>query len=202
MRRDFANRPHPRRVNFTMRYVLVAATALLVGCGVVTRDDTARMPNASTGGPIINENEAIALSGWALKDPAATRGNPERAARAIAAEDWLAGQSILYGHFDSYQPGGNYYWQHFRDEVRASVGIAPGTPSQVVVDKMLAAAHALKAGDTAAAAAQFESPDFTLGGQGTLAALSNLPSFPGYGAAYADLRHYEEHDTGGHSYGG
>jgi hypothetical protein len=181
-----------------MRYLLLAATALLVGCGTVSGDNTARMPNASTGGPVLNEDQAIALSGWALKDPATTHGNPERAARAVAAEDWLAGQTMLYGQFGDYQPGGSYYWQQFRDQVRQSLGIAPTAPSQDVVNHMLAAADALKANDTAAAAAQFQAPEFGLGGQGTLAALSNLPSFPGYGAAYAELRRNDDREYGGH----
>jgi hypothetical protein len=181
-----------------MRYLVIAAAALLVGCAGLTQDDTARMPNASTGGPVLNENEAIALSSWALKDPTATHGDPVRAASAVAAEDWLAGQTILYGQYGDYQPGGSYYWQQFRGQVRDALGIAPGVPSQDVVDHMLAASRALKAGDTAAAEAQFQPPAFSLGGQGTLAALGNLPPFPGYGAAYAELRRNNEREFGGH----
>lgn len=182
-----------------MRYALFAATALLLaGCGVATQDNTARMPNASTGGPVLNENEAIALSSWALKDPATTHGDPARAARAVAAEDWLAGQTILYGNYGDYQPGGSWYWQQFRDQVRGALGIAPNVPSQEVVDHMLAASRALKAGDTAAAEAQFQPPAFSLGGPATVAALNNLPPFPGYGAAFAELRRNNEREFGGH----
>jgi hypothetical protein len=181
-----------------MRYVLSAAVALmLAGCGVITQDNTARMPNASTGGPVLNENEAIALSGT-LKDPTALHGDPARAARAVAAEDWLAGQTILYGNYGDYQPGGSYYWQQFRDQVRGALGIAPTVPSQVVVNHMLAASDALKSGDSSAAEAQFQAPDFSLGGQGTVTALANLPLFPAYGAAFAELRRNNEREQGGH----
>ncbi len=96
----------------------------------------------------------------------------------------------------AYEPNGDYYWQRFRGEVRSAVGVAPGTPSQTVVDRMLAAADALKNGDRSAAEAQFTPPAFTLGGQGTLTALSNLPFFPAYGAAFADLRRNNEMDLG------
>jgi len=188
-----------------MRYVLMAAAGLmLAGCGIATQDNTARMPNASTGGPVLNENQAIALSGWALKDPATTHGDPSRAASAVAAEDWLAGQTILYGNYGDYQPGGSYYWQQFRDQVRSALGITPNVPSQVVVDHMLAASKALQGGDTSAAEAQFQAPEFSLGGQGTVTALANLPRFPAYGAAYAELRRNNEREFGGHcgSFGG
>jgi hypothetical protein len=176
--------------------VTLLLCATLAACAAWPPDDTARMPNTALGGPEINQDEAIALSAWALRDPANTRGDPARAARAIAAEDWLAGQTMLTEDFGPYAPMGEPSWNLFRLQVRAAVGVAPGTPSQVVVDKMLAASKALAAGDRTAAAAQFQPPAFTLGPQGTLAALGNLPAFPDLEWAFTSLRRNESRGFG------
>ena len=108
--------------------------------------DTARVPQNQYGGPVMNQTDAIATASWALKDPATTRGNPELAARAIAAEDWLAGQWQLTNDFGMYAPVNQVLWVQFRQDVRTAIGVAPGTPSQVVVDRLLATADALRAG--------------------------------------------------------
>jgi hypothetical protein len=181
-----------------MRLTIAAAVlfcAAVCGCGILPPNDTATMPLNQWGGPMMNQNDAIGLSSWALKDPANTRGDPERAARAIAAEDWLAGQDMLTPDFGDYQPVAEVSWGEFRRQVRAAIGVAPGTPSQVVVDHLLAAADALHAGNTAAAQAQLQPPAFTLGPQGTLAALSNLPRFSGRDWAYAELDRNENRST-------
>ncbi len=183
-----------------MRWTAVAALCAAVisvsACGYLPPTDTATMPLNEFGGPEMNQNAAIAMAGWALKDPATTHGNPERAARGIAAEDWLAGQDMLTPDFGDYAPVQQVSWSILRQQVRAAVGVAPGTPSQIVVNQMLAAAKALHAGDTKAAAAQFQPPAFTFGPDGTLAALGNLPPFPGWGWAFAELGRYENREMG------
>jgi hypothetical protein len=165
--------------------------AALAACGLIPPDDTAHMPNNRFGGPAMSQNEAIGLSSYVLKDPTAVRGDPATAARAIAAEDWLAGQSRLTPDFAAYAPVNQGTWYVLRQQVRAAIGISPGTPSQVVVEHLLAASDALKAGDHAGAAAQLQPPAFSLGPDGTLAALGNLPQFPGWGDAYYELDHAE-----------
>jgi hypothetical protein len=65
-----------------------------------------------------------------------------------------------------------------REEVRSVLGIAPGTRSQEVVDRLVAAASALQSGNRAAAESALDSPRFTLGPQRTLALLDNLPPLP------------------------
>jgi len=178
------------------RPLLLAAVLLLAGCAISSGADTARMPLAATGGPVMNEDEAIGMASWVLLNPGIAADNPERGARAVAAEDWLAGQTALSPDFAQYQPAFEYFWRTTRDEVRAAVGIAPGTPSQLVVDRMLAAAAALQAGDKAGAAAQFQPPAFTRGGAGTLAALAALPAIPAAQSAFAQLRLNENRSTG------
>lgn len=180
-----------------MRPIRVLLTcAAVAACGVLPPNDTARMPNNRFGGPALNQNEAIAVSSYALHDPQNTRGNPALAARAIAAEDWLAGQDLLTPDFGNYQPVVQVSWGELRREVRRSIGIAPGTPSQVVVDRLIAAADALQDGDRDAAEAQLQPPAFSLGPQGTLAALSNLPRYQNWAWAYYELNRNENRSTG------
>jgi len=173
----------------------IAILGLVAACGIIAPDDTARMPPNQYGGPAMTPDDAIMLSSWALKDPATTRGNPELAARAIAAEDWLAGQRELSPDFGQYAPVAEVPWGGLRREVRGAIGVAPGTPSQVVVDRLLAVAAALHAGKPDPAAA-LQPPAFTLGPAGTLAALANLPPFANRELAYVDLGRHEDRPTG------
>jgi hypothetical protein len=190
--------------NFTLamkhRHVFAFAALLLAACspqGGFAPDDTATMPLAATGGPALTQGDAIGLTGWAFIDPANTAGNPERGARAVAAEDWLAGQTMLYGNFGSYSPGGELSWAQFRQQVRAAVGVAPDARSQEVVDRLLATADALAKGDAVAAKAQLASPVFTLGPDATLQALGHLPRMPGAEWALAELRRNTNSGGGG-----
>jgi hypothetical protein len=171
------------------------AASLLAGCAAL-RTNTASMPPNQYGGPAINQTEAIGLASYALKDPANTAGNPALAARAIAAEDWLAGQNRLTGEFGTYGPVNEEPWSVFRQQVRDAIGVAPDAPSQDLVDRMLATSAALRGGDTAAAERQLSDPIFTKGPQATLAALSNLPPFSGRDYAFRDLNRNDNLNTG------
>ena len=171
---------------------LIAAGALaLAGCtqGGPLPSGTAAMPLNAGGGPDLTQDEAVALASWALKSPANTAGDPGRAARAIAAEDWLAGQTTLYGNFQAYAPSGQPVWVELRRQARAAIGVAPGATSQEVVSRLMATSDALAAGETDVAKAQLASPIFTLGPDGTLRALTNLPSLPGRESAFTELAH-------------
>jgi hypothetical protein len=173
----------------------ILAASLLVGCAAL-QTNTAKMPPNAEGGPALNQTEAIALASWALKDPATTKDNPERAARAIAAEDWLAGQSRLSGEFGTYAPVNEVSWGELRRQARAAIGVSPEAPSQVLVDRLLATADDLKAGKTDAATAELSDPIFSLGPQRTLAALRNLPPLPARGQAFYDLARNDNRTTG------
>ena len=182
-----------------MRLIILAVVCgwLLAGCVTATPMETARMPQNAAGGAVMTQDEAIALSSWALKDPTTTRGNPALAARAIAAADWLAGQRMLVGDFGEYAPVTRPAWQEFRAQLRAAVGIAVGTPSQLVVDRMLAVSNALKSGNQSAAAGLLADPAFTLGPDATLLALANLPALPSRSRAYYELNRYEGREVPG-----
>lgn len=189
-----------------MRFMMLAfAGALaLAGCagGPGSPQDTAQMPLNPQGGPELNQDEAISLSAWALLNPGATSGKPALAARAIAAEDWLAGQWQLYHGFDDYAPSGSVAWSTLRTQARAAIGVAPNASSQEVVNRLLAASDDLQTGNTAAAQQQLSAPIFTLGPDRTLAALSNLPNLPGASWAYAELNRNENREFGAPHQGG
>jgi hypothetical protein len=184
-----------------MKLRITAATCALTlaACaqGGLTPTDTATMPLNASGGPELTQGEAIGLSSWALNDPASTAGNPERAARAIAAEDWLAGQTTLYGNFGSYAPIGEISWAQFRQQARAAIGVAPNAPSQEVVNRLLAAADRLAAGETDAAKAELAAPVFSLGPDATLRALTNLPRLPASEWAFVELSRNLDRSGGG-----
>jgi hypothetical protein len=190
-------RPGAKRTSVAC--LAVVAALALGGCaqGSFAPIDTATMPLNRDGGPELNQDQAIALAGWALKDPANTAGNPERAARAIAAEDWLAGQTTLSGNFGSYSPGTEPSWAELRRQARAAIGVAPNARSQDVVDRLLAVADALAAGQGDAAKAQLAAPVFSLGADATLRALSNLPPLPGRDWAFAELGRNASRGGGG-----
>jgi hypothetical protein len=174
------------------------AAVLLAGCTgpEAWRADTAQMPLNAEGGPAMNQTQAIELASSALQDPASTRGNPGRAARAIAAEDWLAGQDMLTGNLGTYAPVDAVPWGLLRGEARAAIGVRPDARSQVVVEHLLAAADALEAGRTDAATAKLTDPAFTLGPQGTLAALASLPMLPDSGWAFTQLGRNADRSVG------
>ena len=56
-----------------------------------------------------------------------------------------------------------------------ALGIAPGTPSQVVIDHLTAAGNALAGNNRALALAALSGPTFTIAPEEVLARLSNLP---------------------------
>jgi hypothetical protein len=181
--------------------LLFLGVLALAGCGQSGQSSTltASMPLNSGGGPFLSQDQAIALASWALKDPSNTAGNPSRAARAIAAEDWLSGQTMLYGTYDGYAPYGTLAWSQFRDEARTAIGVPLTAPSQEVVDRLTAASIALKDGKTDAAKAQLSAPIFTLGPDRTLAVLTNLPKLTGRDWAFAELNRNTDRTMGGNT---
>ena len=178
-------------------FVLGGTFALaLAGCAAFPPEDTATMPLNPDGGPRLSQDAAISLSSWALSNPSVTAGNPARAARALAAEDWLAGQTMLYGNFGSYAPGGELSWQQLRQQARTAIGVAPNASSQEMVDRLFAVDADLKAGRVDEAKQQLAAPIFTLGPDKTLAALTNLPKLPGRDWAFTELNRNEDRSSG------
>lgn len=157
--------------------VLIALCLLPAGCAGVGPfvPDTARLaPGAlgSTGDPdIVAMNQAQ----WAFADPSRTYGRPVDAARAAASMEYIAGEFSTSPRWSAVPVLTRDQLLQGRQEVRQALGVVPGTPSQVVVDRLVTAANALAAGDRATAVQLLGPPAFRAPGEQVLARLSNMP---------------------------
>lgn len=161
------------------RSLLVMGILLAAGCAsIAPPPDTARLPPNAYGLFADNDIGAINLAQWAFADPARIRNDPADAARAVAAVDYLAGELSSNPRWFAMSPITKGQMLQAREEVRQALGVAPGAPSQLVVDGLLGAANALAAGDRPAALAALRAPVFIWPPEQTLARLSNMPFLP------------------------
>jgi hypothetical protein len=161
------------------RPLVVLAALFAAGCAsIAPPPDTARLLPNAYGLFADNDVGAINLAQWAFADPARTRDDPADAARAAAAVDYLAGQLSSSPRWIAMSPITKEQMPRAREEVRQALGIAPGAPSQWVVDGLLGAANALAAGDRPAALAALSAPVFIWPPDQTLARLSDMPFLP------------------------
>jgi len=162
------------------RHELIVLVVLLAsGCAsIAPQPDTARLPPNAYGLFADNDIGAINLAQWAFADPGRIRNDPADAARAAAAVDYLAGQLSSSPRWIAMSPITKGQMLQAREEVRGALGIAPGAPSQLVVDGLLGAANAIAAGDRTAALAALRSPVFIWPPEQTLARLSDMPFLP------------------------
>ncbi len=151
---------------------VLAATA---ACGTAFVPDTAIMPLTGGGTPVLSDQGAIQTASYALGERSRTAGQPGEAARALASIDYLAGALYTNPHWSGIPATTKLRMLQGRAEVRSYLAVAPGTPSQAVVNGLIRAADALEAGDTATASAALPASVFTRGPAGTIALLSNLP---------------------------
>lgn len=149
-----------------------------VGCGAQTTYDSAIMPRTSAGTPVLSDQGAIELSSYALGNRSSIEGHPGEAARAVASIDYLAGALYENPRWTGIPGQHKVNMQMGRQEVRQVLGVAPGTPSQVVVNDLIAAAQAFDAGDIAGARGALPASVFTLGPDQTIALLTHLPQLP------------------------
>ncbi len=158
---------------------LVALAALaLSACSTIVLHDTAVMPRTAAGTPVMSDQGAIQTAAYALASPANTAGRPVEAALALAAVDYLAGALYSNPHWTGIPATTKLRMLAGRDEIRQVLAIAPGTPSQVVVNDLVRAAHAFENQDRQAALAALPQDVFTLGPERTAALLTNLPYLP------------------------
>lgn len=161
------------------RKVLLVATCLLpVACAgglhpVVP--DTARMAPGALGSGFDPDVTAVNLAQWAFAVSSRTHGRPIDGARAAASMDYIAGQFYTSPRWANISAITKEQLLQGRREVRAVLGVVPGTSSQAVVDHLTTAGNALAAGDQAAAVALLGSPVFSEPGEQVLQRLGNLP---------------------------
>lgn len=163
-----------------MRRLVAAALVMFVlsaaGCGpVAPPPDTARLQPGQLGTGFDPDVTAVNLAQWAFADRARTYGRPADAARAAASMDYIAGALNTSPRWANISPITKEQLLQGRQEVREALGVVPGTPSQVVVDRLAAAGNALAAGDQDAAARELGPPAFNAPGEQVIARLADLP---------------------------
>ena len=117
----------------------------------------------------------IAGAADAFAHPDALAGHPAEAAVAVARLEWLAAEvprALMFRNFSSITAPA---LQAGRTEARRALGIRAGAPTQAVVDGLVNAAGALRAGNPAGARAALSPPDFAPDTLDRLAALPRLP---------------------------
>jgi hypothetical protein len=148
----------------------------LSGCGTFPASrGTPYLPPGVYGVYEDNDVGAINQSAWAFGSAANTRGNPIDAAKAIVALEYLSGELRENPRFFSMDQSIKFRMGLARDQLRAILGIRPGTPSQVVVNTLLALSLDLQTANGPAAGLVLTSPIFLHPPQQTMQILSNLP---------------------------
>jgi hypothetical protein len=160
------------------KLLLMAACMLPAACAGGLQPyvpDTARLAPGALGSGLDPDVTAMNLAQWAFADNGRTRGRPIEAARASASMDYVAGEFYTSPRWSNIDPLTKEQLLEGRREVRAALGVVPGTSSQAVVDHLTFAGNALAAGDQAAAIAQLGSPVFSQPGDQVLQRLANMP---------------------------
>lgn len=159
-----------------MRRLALAAAALLpAACaGLPPAVDAARLPPGEFAGPD-PDVAAVQYAAQAFSASSSTYGDPAAGAEAALALEYAAGALNANPRWASVDAGTKAQLLQGRAEMRAALGVAPGAPSQGVVDSLAAARRALQAGDTAKAMAALGNPAFTKPPEQEIATLGNLP---------------------------
>lgn len=157
------------------RVAFALAALLPAACAYETKPaDTAVLPTGVFS-PLDQDVPAVEYARYAFSSSSRTRGNPVAGAQAVLAMDYIAGQLNTSSRWVNISALTQIQLLQGRAQARAAVGIAPGAPSQVVVNSLAAAAFDLQAGDQAKAAAALDNPAFLQPPAQTLARLTNLP---------------------------
>lgn len=172
---------------------LARSAALAALLGVVacsgsnpTTVDVAVMPTGPNGVQIMSDQGAISLASYSLSEPSRTRGDVRQGALAMAAVDYLAGRIDSAPQWIGLPGITKEQMIQGRNQVRMVLGVAPGTPSQAVVNGLIAVSVAP---DAAAARAALPASVFTQGPTATLALLANLPYMQVANAAAQAIDH-------------
>lgn len=154
----------------------------LAGCALETPvPTTGYLPFSTFSHSIVGEDpsiEAINAATYAFAHPAAMQGHPARMAIAIASLDAMAGQFATGARWVGMNALAKQEMLQARSKVRRIMGIAPGTPSQVVVDALVGAARQIRRDNRAGAIEALRSPGFTQAPAATLRLLARFPAVP------------------------
>ncbi len=154
----------------------VGVAVLCAACAgpVVLPPDTARLPPGALDGRD-PDLAAIALAADAFSSASRTYGRPAEAARAAASVEYLGGVLNTDPRWSCLSGIAHAQILGARQEMRRVLGVAPGTPSQLLVDDLVRAADALADNDRRAAELALSPPAFAATPADTLRLLGNLP---------------------------
>ncbi|MDD2875694.1 MAG: hypothetical protein PHT60_00535 [Acidiphilium sp.] len=157
-------------------------TLALAGCALETpAPSIGYLPFSTFSHSIVGEDpafEATNAATYAFAHPAAIQGHPARMAVAIASLDAMAGQFATGARWVGMNTLAKQAMLQARAQVRSILGIAPGTPSQTVVDALIGAARQLRRGNRPGAVLALSSPGFTMPPAQALALLAHFPAVP------------------------
>ena len=158
-------------------FAVMSVVACLAGCGGLQPyvPDTARLPPGALGSGEDPDVAAANQAQWAFADSGRSYGRPIEAARAAASLDYLAGEIYTSPRWQGVGAITKEQLLEGRQELRTALAVAPGAPSQQVVDRLAFVGNALAADNQPAALNALNTPIFTAGPQQTLATLSNMP---------------------------
>jgi hypothetical protein len=163
------------------RLLSIAFVVMLAACASESLPDTATMPDGA-----LNTNGDIDLRSLdiAAYDFAHTiKGDPARAADAIAALDYLGGELNTSPRWIIMPSLARAQMLQSREILRQFVGISPTASSQAVVDTMLALAQAYRTGDQTEVQRLLGTPIFTAPPAEVAARLNDVPLMPVVNAA-------------------
>jgi hypothetical protein len=159
-----------------MTYRLLLLAALIpAACGPLPPPpDTAHLPPGVFDGAD-QDVPAVQFAAYAFSASSRTYGNPAEGAQAVLAMDYIAGQLNTDPRWAGLDDDTKAQLLEARDQTRATVGIAPNAPSQLVVDSLVTARNDLRADDQPGAAAAVTNAAFTKPPAETIQILGNLP---------------------------
>jgi hypothetical protein len=131
---------------------------------------------AGIGDPV---RGAALVAPFRLGDTSRLAGDPVAAARAVILLEFIDDAfrtDPRYRHDVS--PANQQIIRRGRDEMRATIGIAPDAPARPLIEELRDFANTLEAGSLARAEAALSGPMFPLGAAATLQRLRNLPRLP------------------------
>ena len=164
-----------------MKQLLVGLALLgVAACGPLVPfvPDKARLPPGAISSGGDPDVAALNQAQWVFADPGNTRGRPIEAARGAAAIEYVAGHFYTAPRWAFIDALTLEQLLQGRRQVRAVLGVVPGTPSQAVVNALAGAGNALADGRQDIALSLLGAPVFQGTGQQTLAVLTNMPYVP------------------------
>ena len=164
-----------------MRWAGPALVVLLLatGCAEVTRRPPPPPPAGLVGTATDPTRAALEAAAVAFADRGiALAGRPAEAAQALAQLEYVAATLPHASRYAQVSDGIGRELALARSEARDALGVAETADSMTVVNALLAAAEALRAGNRAAAAEALPAPLFRPGGAGSVARLGELGPLP------------------------